>query len=413
MTRAPFLWFAVLGVAVASPAHARGVPSWLRTYVATYYSTKGVKAHTLIPAWARKYNMNCSGCHYPAPPRLNATGQRFKWAGYRMPEDFGERVDVEKVQNYLAAGAQAIYEYEKTAGQPTTTSGFQVPGVTLFYAGPFWKNLAGFFELEHGPEGTERIAQFSALWGKVNSYGGFRLGQMHNLNEWGVAGLDRPVGISTPTPIDNPLTGAIPFMLGEHAIGIEGFYVAGSNRLSAQVLNGITREGNFAAPDVDTKKDFVITDQIIYDSAGSGIQAAGYYGTLVGVDTLFPTLASHFWRIAVTANKIYHDFELLGGFVYGRDSDLPGGAPEDKGAGYWVSGQYVIPKSSLILLGRYEHLDPNTAIAADANQRFVAGLVLPIGLPQYLRWAVEYRLDSPQGGLPKTNNVTMQLLLNF
>src|SRR5262249_32961312 len=109
----------------------------------------------------------CSGCHYPAPPRLNATGQRFKWAGYRMPEDFGEKVDVERVQNYLAAGAEAIYEYEKTSGQPTATSGFEVPGVTLFYAGPFWKNLSGFFELEHGPEGIERIAQFSALWGKV------------------------------------------------------------------------------------------------------------------------------------------------------------------------------------------------------------------------------------------------------
>src|SRR5262249_42599319 len=148
---------------------------------------------------------------------------------------------------------------------------------------------------------------------------------------------------------------------------------------------------------------------ILYDSAGSGIQAAGYYGTLVGVDTLFPSATSHFWRIAVTANKIYREFEVLGGFVYGRDSDLPGGAPVDKGVGYWFSGQYLVPKSSLILLGRYEHLDPNTATAGDANQRFVAGVVVPIGLPQYLRWAVEYRLDSPQGGLPKTSNLTTQL----
>src|SRR5262245_6391728 len=130
MTRAPFLWLAVLGVAVASPAHGREVPGWVRSYLAAYSSARSANAHALIPAWARKYNMNCSGCHYPAPPRLNATGQRFKWAGYRMPEDFGEKVDVEKVQNYLAAGAEASYEYEKTSGQPTTTSGFQVPGVT-------------------------------------------------------------------------------------------------------------------------------------------------------------------------------------------------------------------------------------------------------------------------------------------
>ena len=39
-----------------------------------------------IPAWARKYNMNCSGCHYPVVPQLNGDGLAFKWAGYRRPE---------------------------------------------------------------------------------------------------------------------------------------------------------------------------------------------------------------------------------------------------------------------------------------------------------------------------------------
>ena len=38
-----------------------------------------------LPAWARRYNVNCSHCHAPAVPRLNATGIRFRWAGYRMP----------------------------------------------------------------------------------------------------------------------------------------------------------------------------------------------------------------------------------------------------------------------------------------------------------------------------------------
>ncbi len=70
---------------VPSPARADGTPAWVRSYMAEYSASRLAKAHALIPAWARKYNMNCSGCHYPAPPRLNATGQRFKWAGYRMP----------------------------------------------------------------------------------------------------------------------------------------------------------------------------------------------------------------------------------------------------------------------------------------------------------------------------------------
>ena len=48
-----------------------------------------------------------------------------------------------------------------------------------------------------------------------------------------------------------------------------------------------------------------------------------------------------------------------------------------------------------------------------ANRRFVLGGVMPINLPQYLRWAIEYHLDSPQGGAAKTNNFATELRLTF
>src|SRR6266540_7090048 len=84
----------IIAAAVPSVARAGGGPAWLRAYM-TSYSTRSLAAsHALIPAWARKYNMNCSGCHYPAAPRLNATGIKFRWAGYRMPDAIGENVDV-------------------------------------------------------------------------------------------------------------------------------------------------------------------------------------------------------------------------------------------------------------------------------------------------------------------------------
>ncbi len=405
----------LLLVAGLAGSNSGGPPAWVREYTAAYSASYSANANSLIPAWARKYNMNCSGCHYPAPPRLNATGLRFRWAGYRMPEEIGEKADVEKVQNYFAAGAEMGYEYEKTSGQPTTTDGFTVPAVTLFYAGPVGTKYSAFAELEHGPEGEiERIVHVSTLWGREAGYGGLRVGLMHNLSEWGVAGFDRLVGISAPSPLDGSVTGAVPFALGTHALGLEGYYVRGSNRLSAQLLNGITTEGEPGATDLDTRKDFLVTDQYIFDKAGSGIQAVAYYGTIVGLDTsLASSLSSHFVRLGLTANKIYRDFELLGGVIWGKDTDLPGGAADNKGLGYWVSGQYFLPQTPLAVYGRFEVVDPNTQTADDANRRYVLGLVLPINLPQYLRWAVEYRLDQPQGGLPKTNNVATQLLINF
>ncbi len=421
MPTSTFLLLAALGSAGAPSGAGTDVSlDRVRSYVSEYTARNMEATHLMIPAWARKYNMNCSGCHYPAPPRLNATGMRFKWAGYRMPEEIGEKVDVERVQNYLAGHGEIQYEYTKTKGEPATGA-FAVPEVGLFYAGPLGRNFSGFFEFERVSDGTtDLVAHVSGLWGKEHSYGGFRVGQMHAINEWGVAGLDRAISINDISPLGT-ITQAIPFSF-DMGLGAEAYYVSASNRmanrLSFQVVNGIDLEGSGAPGAPGPSKDVAVIDQLLYDSAGSGIEAVGYYGTLKGVDTLSaPSLNSHFWRLAFTANKLYKDFEFLGGLVYGKDFDLPTALAfpnnENKGIGYWFSGQYYVRQTPLVLFGRYEFVDPNTDVSNDAERHFVAGAVVPINLPQYLRWTLEYRLDSPQGGLPKTNDVATELQLNF
>ncbi len=411
----------LLIIMLPSVTRADGGVDPVRAYIAKYTARNLAVAHAAIPPWARKYNVNCSACHTPAVPRLNEAGMRFKWAGYRKPDEIGEKVEVGRIQNYLGAGAKAQYEFEKTQGEPTSTNALSLESITVFYAGPFGRAFSGFLELEHGAENEiERIAQVSTLWGKEKAYGGFRLGQMHYLAEWGLAGLDRPIGISTPLPLEESVTGSIPFGLGEHQLALEAYYVIGRNRLSAQVLNGINSEGEGVVADQDTKKDFLITDQILIDTAGSGIQGVAYYGTIRGLEASSPDLSSHFWRLGITANKIVGDFEILGAFIWGKDLDLPLGgafaATENKGLGLWASGQYTFSRAAetpLTLFGRFEYVDPNTDVSDDANRRLVGGAVLPLNLPQYLRAALEYRLDVPQGGLPKTHNVTAELMLNF
>lgn len=415
MPRSLVLLLVVAGFAtVPSTARAGGTPAWVRNYIAAYSARRLAAAHAVIPAWARKYNMNCSGCHYPAPPRLNATGQRFKWAGYRMPEEIGEKVDVEKIQNYVSAGGELDYSYEKT-DSAVSTNAFSVPEAEVMYAGPFGKSFSAFFELNLGPGGeTERVAQIGTIWGGQKAYGGLRAGQMHNFVEWGVAGFDRLAGPTMPVALDGAITTTIPFSLAGPRVGAEAYLVRGSNRLSAQLLNGITPEGAGDVGEGNLKKDVLVTDQFLLDDAGSGVQAFGYYGSVADLDTLTsPGLTSHFWRAGASANKIYRDFELLGGVLYAKDFTLPGGAPDTKGVAYWFSGQYFVAKPSLTLYGRYEFLDPNTSISADAVRRYVAGAVLPVTLPEYLRCALEYHLDVPQGGLPKTNNLTAAVALTF
>ena len=371
-----------------------------------------------IPPWARKYNMNCSGCHYPAPPRLNATGLAFRWAGYRMPEEIGKDQEMERVSDYLGTRVRFQYVYQKPSGEPATTSGFSLPDATVFYAGSYGRNFGGLFEVAKEEEATEFGASVIGVWGGERNHGGVRAGQTHMLLNAGVAGFDRPVGINAPTPVAGPVTAAIPFSFAGDQAGLEGFYVTGSNRLSAQLFNGISLgEG------ASRKKDFVVTDQLLLDGKGSGIIGTAYYGTVSGLDSAQADVTSHFWRVGLSANKIVSDFEALGGVVFGKDLDLPVGGlspfitSTNKGLGYWFSGQYYLGGDSgppLTLFARYEVVDPDTDTDDDANRRYVLGSVLPIMLPEYLRLAAEYWLDDPQSpGIPKQNNIAAEVMLSF
>jgi hypothetical protein len=375
-----------------------------------------------IPPWARRYNVNCTHCHAAAIPRLNATGIRFKWAGYRMPEDLGTAVTVNQVANYLGARAQIDYVWEKTQGEPVSTSELLDPTVQLFYAGPFGKNFGGWFELSREAGEVGANAMVTGVWGGEKSHGGFRIGQVPMYLESGVAGFDRPIGIEAPTPTSSPVSAAIPFSFEGDLKGAELFYVTGSNRIAAQVLNSTVFADGALNQTGSTRKDVGATDQFLLDEKGSGIYAAAYYGTVTALDADQPDARSHYWRLALSANKIIgsdsSNFEALGGVVYGKDLDLPLGAiyalPDNKGYGYWFSGQYHFPNPALTLFSRYEFIDPDTRTADDGNHRFVLGAVLPVNVPQYIRLTAEYLLDIPQAaGVPKQHSATAEIQLIF
>ncbi|MDZ4863780.1 MAG: hypothetical protein SGJ01_10075 [Gemmatimonadota bacterium] len=373
-----------------------------------------------IPPWARKYNMNCSGCHYPVPPRLNATGQQFRWAGYRMPDEIGENAEMDRVSNYLGTRFRFDYVYAKPSGQPASTSAFTLPAASIFYAGAFGKYFGGLLEVGKEEEMTEWGASAFGVWGSERSHGGFRVGQTHMLLNAGVAGFDRVVGINSPTPVGGPVTGAIPFAFAGDQAGVEAFYVLGRNRLSGQIFNGnVPGEEGLARG--GKRKDFVLTDQILWDKDGGGLQATAYYGTVTGLDTLFGSRNSHFWRLGLSASKVVNNVEVLGGVVYGKDLDLPVGgslpftSSRTQGLGYWFSGQYVVPNSSLTFYGRYEFVDPDRDASNDGNRRYVLGGVLPVNLPEYLRLNLELWRDDPQsgtGGIAQ-NNLAAELMLAF
>ncbi len=374
-----------------------------------------------LPAWARRYNVNCSFCHSPSVPRLNAIGIAFKWAGYRMPEDLGAKSDVTKIENYLAARVIASYDYVTRKNAGTEADVFSVPSASLFAAGPMGKHFSGYLEFERLPDASvDLIGSMSGVWGSENRFGGFRVGQGHMLMaSGGVAGFDRPTGTSMPLAYDEPVTDAVPLRLGGDQTGLEGFLVLGGrDRLAVQVLNGVVAGASMEGSAV-SKRDLVVTNQFMWDAAGSGLGLTAYFGTVTGLIPSSPTLGQQYLRLGATASKIVDRFEVMGGYVYGKDSDVPvdstsGLTRSPTGQSYWVQTQYTFKANPLSVFGRYESVNPDRADADRSRQRYVLGAVLPINMPEYLRWSLELFRDTYRAaGTPERNGLSTQLQFVF
>ena len=376
-----------------------------------------------IPPWARKYNMNCSSCHYPTVPRLNATGLAFKWAGYRMPSEIGKNAEVKKIEDYLGARGIVQYVYTKTQNRSVDTSSLIIPSASLFAGGAIGTNYGAFLEFERTPDAAvDLVGQISGVWGKENGFGGVRVGQGHLIVGGAVAGFDRPTGILAPLPVDQPTTPGVPFRFAGDVAGVEAFYVFGGiNRTSLQYVNGLAPGGEgMEAATSTTSHDWVVTNQLMLDDLGASLGAWGYFGSVKGLDATQGDLNSRYYRLALSANKFVGPFEAQAGYVYSDNSRLPTGAMSAftttslSGNGYWLYGGYTVKPSYWTIYGRYEFLDPNRSLSDDAARRVVLGSVLPINLPEYLRLGLEYYLDTPQGtGAPKRQGFRTEFHVAF
>jgi len=124
-----------------------------------------------IPAFARKYRLNCTACH-TAPPILNSFGQRFLENGYQLPgtEDGGivgkkrlGDLTLDDVSNYVGfrmVGNGVRHWSFKRQNPPGVDAGiaenkteFTFPDAfTLFTAGALTNNVGFLVELGHDVE---------------------------------------------------------------------------------------------------------------------------------------------------------------------------------------------------------------------------------------------------------------------
>jgi hypothetical protein len=127
-----------------------------------------------VPAFARKYTMECTACH-TRPPRLNSFGERFLENGYQIPgtQDGGivgkiklGNVTLDDVSNFLALRYRGNFvrrfDFHKVEEQTAEEAGaggeesgpedrteLAFPQiVNIFFAGTLARNLGTFVEIE-------------------------------------------------------------------------------------------------------------------------------------------------------------------------------------------------------------------------------------------------------------------------
>ncbi len=380
-----------------------------------------------IPAWSRRYDVPCSTCHYPAPPRLNAYGQKFRRAQFRLPEEFNKDADWKNVKNYVAFRIRGRYEYDSNEGAGTVTSSFKLNDATLFYAGPVAKNFSGFVELERpgNEEIIEAVVAIGGIRGKPDSFWTFRLGQFHTLTREGFGGLDRPTGISTPNALSRALVSGNAFALNQDQVGVEGTYVHKNWRVIGQILNGssLSTGAPLAAATTDQAdqnraKDAVLAYELMWGQTASGLTVFGYHGTQDDLTSVAAPDIVTMKRFGVTAAQVFKSgFEVQGGYVKATDDYKVPVVTIDSvdGQGYWVEvEQYFKKAKDLTLLGRYDFTDPDKNVSDNSRKQVTIGLVWPVA-DWHAKWAVELQSVTQQSltGDQKDKKAVGELMLNF
>jgi hypothetical protein len=360
-----------------------------------------------MPNFARKYDKNCAMCHTQVP-KLNRTGFEFRLAGYRMPDEIGQKEEkLSNLGDFFAARIQMqenATSGSKASGAPVKSSNQMTFFEATLYplAGSWGTNYGSLVELSMAPgEGFEvENAYVRGAWGnQTNGWFSGKIGVMHPQEGFGAA--DRPLGNNRPLIQKQPSTGN-PFYLWniDEMAAEAGYYwpQTGTN-LSARISNGViwkadpkngtdhadpaqggvlNKDPN--APGYNNKNWQIVLNQ--YLNKDSGFSLYYYSGVIPFGDTTAGNASytlNTFSRLAAYANwyVIPKKLNLLGGMMQGRDSladptlnatitapiggtaSTVNGSQVGDSGGYFLEADYQVAEEFLAFGARYDVFDPS------------------------------------------------------
>lgn len=393
-----------------------------------------------IPAFARKYDTDCSSCH-TAYPQLNKAGRKFKEAGYSFPKLKGETTisDFLHWDEYFPASAVfKLRPYDKKEGSDHKIR--SVHEVELMAAGRLYKNVSGYFELEAEDEdetgtvlacadeewtGEGACTEFeekevvtrdafepevSDAWMTYNHSDAIKLqatwGSILAMDPYDTYSGARRLTRGTQYVIDKKFGGADDGgNLGESRQGLSVFgrpmeklfYSVGltGNADDSEGVNGKTLFGRLA---VDVMPDVMLG--LLYVD---GECEKGADNCVVDRD---------YTRFGIDGQADIGDVRVMGAWLTAEDDNKDGTSEEDNDSWY-LHGQYVFKQDgrpTFVPMIRYDSVESNDG----KDETEAVTLNLSYYFTQNIKGYVEYNdiLDAPESG-DEIYRLTFQIEAGF
>lgn len=422
-----------------------------------------VEAHA-VPAFARKYNVNCTVCH-TRPPRLNPFGERFLENGYQMPgtEDGGITkkrrlgdLTLDDVTNILAFRLKGSFlrnfDYAKNAsgpgiaGNPEDRTEFSWPAsFNLFTTGTLTTNVGFFFELENDFQTGETESERAFV--TFNNLGG------HDLLHLRIGKLDPSAYFSYPlhrqqfdfVPPDSTsgTLNQIPLSANAFAAKMYGLLKRDGTSISpfsASLYNageetgidihgrpfgrwflyqvGILNGANESFGDSNNPKDWYVMfrlDQAESDLFSANISGFAYFGNnnaKVSTGSFTPDVD---WsRYGLAATLRYKMVDVYGAFVIDRVTNLPqalAASFDSTATGLTLTTDILMTDRVLMSL-RFDYMDAGGVLATRKSNTLMAiqaKYFLRTNIALYVR--DDFNLREAEGGTSAARNFRNAFLI--
>jgi hypothetical protein len=292
-----------------------------------------------IPAWSRRYGVQCSMCHSFPSLQLNAEGLDFFRRGHRFSGDTADK----EFTHFLSGHVE--WEYDLTQGQPTA---FQSPAFHLHAGGSFSSVFSAYLDANVNKDFEVIYLQATKEFAKdtfVTLRGGkISPSLIRNYGNGLMASASTPLVLTDTTLDVNPFTPARDSFGVDVGARWKNLFVQGG------VVNGEDVPGQ---AQVMNHKDFYATGEV---ALPDGISGAGVYYYRGGYDLGDPNvqvLFDQYDRFGVFANYTHGPVRLAGAYLTG--TDRVNTLSDRKIRGFYAQVD-VQPAGWLVPFGRYEEV---------------------------------------------------------